>query len=185
MLLSIKFRFLNPSFFFLDEVDVCPWKISFKCHKFEGDYCKDYAERRHQRDEWAWWVDHGWNDKKWHHTDFYGLWGGFQVLLIPSKFWIIPDRDHYISTFFLDHVANLITVDYWVLQHTISSNPPFSLSFIHQKDVAGLTNSCSMILADWLVLIRWCWFTQEPPVLVCLQHLWSANRLSFFGSNND
>lgn len=136
MLLSIKFRFLNPSFFFLDEVDVCPWKISFKCHKFEGDYCKDYAERRHQRDEWAWWVDHGWNDKKWHHTDFYGLWGGFQVLLIPSKFWIIPDRDHYISTFFLDHVANLITVDYWVLQHTISSNPPFSLSFIHQKDVA-------------------------------------------------
>lgn len=32
MLLSINFRFLNLNFFFLDEVDVCPWKISFECH---------------------------------------------------------------------------------------------------------------------------------------------------------
>lgn len=77
-----------------------------------------------------------------------------------SVCWFHPNfglflTDHYIKNIFSrpccqSNNGYLI----WPLdpEHTMSSDPPFSLSFIHHKNMAVLTNIC-LWLADWLVSI--------------------------------
>lgn len=74
-----------------------------------------------------------------------------------SVCWFHPNfglflTDHYIKNIFSrpccqSNNGYLI----WPLdpEHTMSSDPPFSLSFIHHKNMAVLTNIC-LWLADWL-----------------------------------